>query len=380
MEKPVISLSACSSYEPEAVYKAVEAACLAAGFPHISGKKVLLKPNILSDVPPERAVTTHPEVLRAVIRFVRKMGGTAYVGDSPTIQRSSFTGKKCGLKAVCDESGAIWVDFTDKPVKVGNASTQKKKRKKNSFTLTNAVNNCDMIISLPKMKTHQLMYMTGAVKNLFGLIPSLAKSPYHLRFPERIKFADMLLDLYQTATPQFSIMDAIIAMEGPGPNSGTPKHMGLIMASSDALALDFTASYVMGYVPELIPTVKQAIKRNLSSVQSIDSIEFPIDHPDKFKDRSYKRIDQDKEAGLLKTALGFLPRRSKPMYNEPKPLFSDKNCIGCGECVEICPANALTLIRGVRVIPDYKKCIRCYCCHEVCQYDAISIEVKGTTV
>lgn len=374
MEKPIISLTKCATYDPESVYKAVEKACLTAGFPTVTGKKVLLKPNILADVPPERAVTTHPEVLRAAIKVVQNMGGTAYVGDSPTIQRSSFSGKKCGLKAVCDELGAIWVDFTDNPVKIKNASP----RKKNSFTMTNAVINCDMIISLPKMKTHQLMYMTGAVKNLFGLIPSLGKSPYHLRYPDRKRFADMLLDIYQTATPVFTIMDAIIAMEGPGPNSGTPKHMGLIMASPDALALDYTASYIMGYKPELIPTVKQAVKRNLSSVQSLDSIEFPIDHPEMFKDESYKRIDQDNEPGLLKTALGFLPHRSNPMYNEPKPLFNDENCIGCGECAEICPANALTLVKGVRVIPDYSKCIRCYCCHEVCQYDAITIEKKET--
>jgi uncharacterized protein (DUF362 family)/Pyruvate/2-oxoacid:ferredoxin oxidoreductase delta subunit len=372
LEKPVISLTACSTYESEAVYKAVEKACLTAGFPNVSGKKVLLKPNILADVQPERAVTTHPEILRAAIKVVQKLGGTAYVGDSPTIQRSSFSGKKCGLKAVCDELGAVWVDFTDKPIKVKNAS----RRKKNSFTMTSAVNSCDMIISLPKMKTHQLMYMTGAVKNLFGLIPSLAKSPYHLRCPDRRRFADMLLDVYQTATPVFSIMDAVIAMEGPGPNNGTPKHMGLILASTDALAMDFTTSYIMGYTPELIPTVKQALIRKLSSVHSIDNIEFPTDHPDKFRDKSFKRIDQEKEAGLLKTALGFLPHRSIPMHNEPKPLFNDDNCIGCGECAEICPANALTLIKGVRVIPDYKKCIRCYCCHEVCQYDAITIEKK----
>ena len=374
MEKPIISLTACSTYDSESVYKAVEKACLAAGFPNVSGKKILLKPNILADVPPERAVTTHPEILRAAIQLVQKLGGTAYVGDSPTIQRSSFSGRKCGLKVVCDETGAIWVDFTDNPIKIKNAS----QRKKNSFTLAKAVKECDMIISLPKMKTHQLMYMTGAVKNLFGLIPSLAKSPYHLLCPDRRRFADMLLDLYQTATPIFSIMDAVIAMEGPGPNSGTPKHIGLIMASPDALALDFAASYIMGYTPELIPTVKQAIKRNLSSVQTIDTIEFPIDHPDKFRDESYKRIDQGKETGFLKTALGFLPHRSNPMHNEPKPLFNDDNCIGCGECVEICPAKALTLVKGERVIPDYHKCIRCYCCHEVCQYDAITIEEKET--
>jgi len=373
LEKPIVSLVHCNSYESELVYKAVEKACLETGFPNVAGKKVLLKPNILADVPPERAVTTHPEILRAVIRLVQKLGGTAYVGDSPTIQRSSFSGIKCGLKAVCDETGAIWVDFTNKPIKVKNASL----RKKNSFTMTNAVEYCDMIISLPKMKTHQLMYMTGAVKNLFGLIPSLSKSPYHLRCPDRKRFADMLLDIYQTVTPVFSIMDAVIAMEGPGPNSGTPKYMGLILASSDALAVDFTASYIMGYIPGLIPTVKQAIRRNLSPVQTIDDIVFVVEHPEKFKNESYKRIVQEKESGLLKTALGFLHNRSYPMHEAPKPLFNDEKCIGCGECAEICPTNALTPIKEVTVIPDYKKCIRCYCCHEVCQYEAITIEGKG---
>ncbi|MCK5155664.1 MAG: DUF362 domain-containing protein [Spirochaetales bacterium] len=374
MEKPVVSLVKCNSYESETVYLAVEQACYEAGFPSVAGKKVLIKPNILSDVPPERAVTTHPEVLRAAIRFVQKLGGIAYVGDSPALHLPSFSGKKCGLRDVCEETGAEWVDFTRKPIKVKNASFLKKK----SFIMTRAVETCDMVISLPKMKTHQLMYMTGAVKNLFGLIPSLLKSPYHMRCPDRKSFAEMLLDIYQTVTPVFSLMDAVTAMEGPGPNSGNPRHMGLILASTEALSLDFTASHIMGYDPKMIPHIKQAIKRKMLSIDTINDIHFPLDSPEAFRQESFIRIRQNSKTGFLKTILGFFHERSILINEAPKPLFNDEKCTGCGDCSEICPTKALTLIKEVKVIPDYKKCIKCYCCHEVCLFDAITIEGKET--
>jgi uncharacterized protein (DUF362 family)/Pyruvate/2-oxoacid:ferredoxin oxidoreductase delta subunit len=376
--KKYVALKKCESYDPRQVDKAVKSACFEAGFPNVRGRKVLLKPNILSDVPPEKAVTTHPEVLRAVIAFVRQLGGLPYVGDSPALHLSSFTGKKSGLRTVCEESGAEWIDFSKKTIKISypSVSSSVSSSVKKSFTVTSAVRDCDVIISLPKMKTHQLMYMTGAVKNLFGLIPGLGKSPFHLRHPDRNSFADMLLDLYEITAPVFSLMDGIIAMEGPGPNSGTPKFMGLILASADGIALDLAAAHIMGYNYASIPIIQQAVKRNLLTPDGLDQISFVLGTPEEFRDDSFLRISQEAQRGLARTALGFIKNRLVKPIPAAKPIFDKEKCIGCGQCAEICPADALVMqgIEHEYVSADYNKCIRCYCCHEICPVDAITIE------
>ncbi len=370
-----VALQKCESYDPLHVSEAVKSACFEAGFPNVRGKKVLIKPNILSDVPPEQAVTTHPEILLAVIAFVRQLGGVPYVGDSPALHLASFTGKKSGLRTVCEESGAEWIDFSKKTVKI-SSSFSSSSTVKRSFTVTSAVRDCDVIISLPKMKTHQLMYMTGAVKNLFGLIPGLGKSPYHLRYPDRSSFADMLLDLYEIAAPVFSLMDGVVAMEGPGPNSGIPKYMGLILASADGIALDLAAAHIMGYNYASIPVIQQAIKRKLLTADGLNQISFVQGTPEEFRDDSFLRISQESRSSLAKTALGFIKNRIIKPTPAAKPIFDQERCIGCGQCVEICPADAL-IIKGIEhefAVADYNKCIRCYCCHEICPVDAITIE------
>ncbi len=370
-DKPSVAIAACSTYTADDLDRAVSAVCYESGFPKVQGKHVLVKPNILSDQPPDKAVTTHPEVLRAVIGFLQQLGATVYVGDSPALQRSSFTGELSGLRTVSDEMGACWLDFTSASVKLPSRGSQRSR----AFTVTAHVEQMDLIISLPKMKTHQLMYMTGAVKNMFGLIPSLAKSPYHLRCPGREQFASMLLDLYETVTPEYSIMDAVTAMEGPGPNSGYSRHVGYLLGSRDALALDYTAALMMQYDPELLPQFSVARKRSLLTFASSEEIRYPLLPVSDCLIPGFITIPPEMRRGLLKTAMGFLANRRRIQKKEPKPLFNPDICTLCDACVEICPVSALHNSTS-QIIVDYRSCIRCYCCHEICPVDAITIEQR----
>ncbi|MDR2739941.1 MAG: DUF362 domain-containing protein [Treponema sp.] len=255
-----VAIARCETYESEAVYAALRLAVEAAAPPDVLGRTVLLKPNIVFDSPPEKAIVTHPVFLEAAIRLIRDLGASRIlVGDSPGLQKLNFTAKLSGLGAVTKRMGAEWVDFTrekaDIPCPAGKTVKQ--------FFLTAAVKEADCLISLPKLKTHQLMYYTGAMKNLFGLVPSVAKSPMHVRFPSREAFASMIVDLNLAVMAHYALMDAIIGMEGPGPGSGDPRRIGLILASSNLLALDAAASEIVGYPPQEIPVSREALSRGL---------------------------------------------------------------------------------------------------------------------
>ena len=210
---PSVAITRCSTYDDEEVQKAVELVCEAALLPSVEGKTVLLKPNILSDAPPEKAITTRPEILRALIRHLFAKGAArVLVGDSPGIHGPSFIPKTSGIGKVCAQEGAQWCEFAREPVMHRIPGTYGLR-----LPLPKILCEVDLIISVAKMKTHQLMYATGSVKNLFGMVPGLHKSRCHMLYPTRESFSRMLAGLYALVKPQFAVMDAIICMEGAGP-------------------------------------------------------------------------------------------------------------------------------------------------------------------
>ena len=370
--KVKVGLVQCNTYATEELEKALEEAMNLSGGIDVKGKKLLLKPNILSDSDPAKAISTHPEFVRAVIKYMQKAGAKEiYVGDSPAVHKSNFNGRKSGIRQVIEETGTNWIDFTKNSTII---KTETGKRKKN-FTVTSIINEVDMVISLPKMKTHQFMLYTGAVKNLFGLIPGFAKSTFHVSYMTRNNFGEMLLDLLEAVKPAYSIMDAVIGMEGPGPASGYPIPVKLILASQNAVALDIIASSIIGYDPKLIPTNHFALKRDLGlkhfsdiSVEGLTVDEVKIDN--------YKLI---RSKGSFSIILDFLNIRIFEKYQQkkkPRPYFIEEKCIKCGDCINICASDANWFEQGPNgkfVAVDYDKCIRCYCCHEVCPVDAIEI-------
>lgn len=372
-----VAITQCSQYHRDLVHDAVEQICIAAGMPDFSGQSVLIKPNILADTVPEKATTTHPEVVRAVINAVRKRGAAHIaVGDSPGLHMSGFIPKNCGIQAICDEEHVPWIDFTLDPDIVKLPGFRKK-----TISLAKAVREFDVIISVCKMKSHQLMYTTGAVKNLFGLMPGLSKSPQHLAYPTRSSFAELIAGIYELATPVFSIADAIVSMEGPGPQNGTPRHTGLLFASRDATALDVAQAIVMGYDPLSLPLTQTLLRRKLTTWHTLEDISYPLLNPNNLILSDFERIDQDRNTYFTRAVLFrfiFPQIRRRKQKKQPKPLFIKERCIGCARCVKICPAKVLTLEKDQEHHPQiavqYKSCVRCYCCHEICPVDAIAIE------
>lgn len=358
----------CSNYDIENVLSAVKKAIQLAGLPDVKGKKILLKPNLLSGSDPKKAVTTHPAVLEAVILALQEKGaGKIVVGDSPAVVNSFRAAEKAGLIDVVKRCGVEWDPFE----KTGKLVLESDPLIQALFQPAQIVNEVDMIFSLPKMKTHMMMYMTGAMKNLFGVFPGLEKSKFHFRYPEKQGFASLIVDLNRALKPSYAIMDGIIGMEGQGPANGEPKEIGVILASENILAIDIIASQIMNYKPEDIPTIFYGL--NGDWLDSIDKVELV---GEKLEDVVVKDFKKQKVKSKMKKFAGNLPKflyKALEKFMIPPPRFNHKKCIRCLKCTKICPAKALTLNERKKIAIDKNKCISCYCCDEVCPVEAISI-------
>ncbi|MCY1151435.1 MAG: DUF362 domain-containing protein [Sphaerochaetaceae bacterium] len=347
----IVSIERCEDYEIENVYKVLKDIIENSDMPKVKNKTILLKPNILSDSKPEACITTHPAVLTALIRLLKEMDAKKIlVGDSPGLHSPKFKPKKSKIYQVCKDEDVEWVNFHKK--------TKKKKipfidRK---IAVTKTLDEVDFCISVAKFKTHELMTTTGAIKNMFGLVPGLNKSKQHVHNPTKKGFAKMICGLFSVSKTEFAIMDAIVGMEGAGPGNGDPKKVGLLMASNDALALDISQAIIMGHNPLDIPIIKYAIKKRLTETTKIDEITYSKLNANDLIIKDYKRIGKD-----------TVPTQ------RPAPTFIADRCIRCKKCIKICPANALTLQKK-KIVIDEEKCVRCYCCHEVCPAKAIKIK------
>ena len=368
----IVAIDRCESYEISDVSACIEKICAAAGMPDVAGRKILLKPNILSDAKPEAAITTNPQVVRALIRLLKEKGASEiYVGDSPGLHSPSFAGRACGIGAVCDEEGATWVNFMDNPV------TKQLEGTKIRVPMASILDKVDMVFSVCKFKSHTLMYTTGATKNLFGTVPSVNKAACHAKFPSRESFAKVIIGIHETIRPSFCIMDAVIGMEGAGPANGTPRQFGYLMASDSCLAMDMTQAQMMGYETSDIPILKEAERRHVLPTE----IRYPLLNVNDCIIKDFDKVPVRRRTKLIRSLLmpfltsGVQKRRQR---KEPGPQFDSKLCIRCLRCVKICPQKALELQKQEdgteKVVCDYRKCIRCYCCHEMCPVNAIHVE------
>lgn len=241
-----------------------------------------------------------------------------------------------------------------------------------SFPIIQPVLDADIIINLGKLKTHGLTYYTGAVKNLFGVIPGLTKPVFHSRYPRMEDFCSMLVDLCECVKPHFSIIDGIIGMEGHGPTGGNPKAAKVLIGSTNPHAADLAAIQIMGFHPEQVPTILEAQKRGLipGSYKELTLLGTPI------KKLETRFLPSRREGRKI---LKFLPRSLRPGMEDllaPYPIIQQEKCIGCGDCVRTCPQNIITISKNKKAVIHYQKCIRCYCCQELCRKRAIQLKRK----
>jgi uncharacterized protein (DUF362 family)/Pyruvate/2-oxoacid:ferredoxin oxidoreductase delta subunit len=323
------------------------------------GEKILLKPNMLEGLPPDKAVTTHPEILRAVIRSVKDAGAVPLVGDSPGSTGTVKAAEKCGLLAVCREESVELVPFdTTIEMTYPEGLTIKK------FTLARPLTEVDKVISLAKMKTHTFMGMTGATKNMFGFIVGVQKAQFHLRMQARREFAAMLVDLANLVKPVLSIVDGVVGMEGNGPRNGSPVKVGVILAGTNCFAVDIIMAEMMGFNPEYLPVTALALERGLTPpLAGIELVGSARDIRLKFVEPRSMNSLEDRVPKWV-ADLGRNQLTARPEI--------DSSCVGCGRCAAHCPPQAMT-VTGGKVKIDYDKCIRCYCCQELCPENAVHL-------
>ena len=364
-----VSIVKCSNYDRENIYNSVkESVNLAGGFEFVRGKKVLLKPNLLAPSKPEQSVTTHPEVVRAVIKLAYENGAESVaVGDSPGIGTQDIIYNMTGIKKVVEEEKAVIANFREK-VDLENHEGKLVKK----FEVAKAVKDADIIISIAKLKTHGMTYFTGSMKNLFGAVPGVLKPQFHFKFPDKNDFAEMIVDLNLALKPHFGIIDGVMGMEGNGPRSGNARFIGVIMASKDLTALDATACRVVGINPENINIIKNGAERGLGVIEE-DDIKIEGTLIGEVVVKNFKQITREKDI------LSLLPFKLPKFINNiiknilvPKPFFIHKKCILCNECVKVCPVEPKALKnKKDKIEIDRKVCIRCFCCQEMCPVGAI---------
>jgi uncharacterized protein (DUF362 family)/NAD-dependent dihydropyrimidine dehydrogenase PreA subunit len=328
---------------------------------NVTGKSVLVKPNVLRHSNPEEGIATNPAVLRAVVDHLETLSpASIVVGDNPGVfsygaNEASFrqTGLMEAAKGYYRNIGTdpVEVDFNpDYAAKVG---------------VSRVVLDADVVISLPKFKTHGLTVVTGAIKNSYGILPGAQKAMLHRRAGSPERFHEVVVEVFKLRVPDLFIVDAVVGMEGNGPASPDLRHIGLILASDNAVALDATIARMMGLDPQRLRFLRRAKELGLGDFleETIQIIGELVRIPD------FKVPPLGGEAIAGNTVIQeFLEQRT-----QVRPKADPELCTGCGTCVEHCPVSALSLEDDLPIV-DPEVCIACFCCQEICQEKAISLQ------
>ena len=360
-----VSISKCNSYDTKEVQGAVDS-CLdkLGGLSSLikPDDRVLIKPNILIAKPPEEAVTTHPALIEAIIMVIKKVGAVPLVGDSPggLVGNVGEHWKVTGIEEVCNRLNVEILNFE-------SSGVYEKRINGNHYHIAKPVLDADFIINVPKIKTHGLTILTCAIKNMYGTIPGLTKVNYHKEAPKPSDFAELVVDIFALSKPGLNIVDGIIGMDGNGPSAGNPKEMGLILASTDAIAVDSLICQILGKNPLKVPTNKNAYERELGEAD-INKIKVLGYQPDV--------IDDFKWPPNIASSLDMVPSfisKGLMRFWWSRPVIDPEVCTKCGKCVKNCPVEALSA--GVKIPEfDYPECINCMCCMEMCPEKAVKLE------
>lgn len=353
MEK--IVTGGIDSYDPQEIKAFIERGLRETGT-RIAGK-VLVKPNLLSGKAPERAVTTHPLFLSALIELLKDNSCTVHLGDSPGYESLERVLKVGQYSDMISRLGVNVTPFTGEvSKKVDGVSPYRE------FLFGADPDRYDHVVNVPKLKTHGMMGMTLAVKNTYGFIRGFAKGRWHLRAgTDKSLFASILIDIHRIAAPCVNILDGIVGMAGDGPSSGIPVKLGLIALSRDAIALDDLIERRL--CPDLFHPVTECARMNglLKPCEVVD-LGMPA-APASFPMPGSCAADWNIPSPL---------KRALRSIAVKKPRRNKKICKLCGICEKVCPAKAIE-IGNDSLRFDYSLCIRCYCCQEMCPHNAIKV-------
>lgn len=368
-----VSIVRCSSYDEAEVVEAMRTVLEPiGGLDWVQpGMKIAVKANLVTFMKPESAATTHPSVLIALVKMLKARGADVIVGDSPGgLYNAAFVNRvyvATGMKLVEEAGAQLNRNFGEAHAEFPQAKVAKE------FTYTAWLDEADAIIDFCKLKSHGMMSMSAAVKNLFGTIPGTLKPEYHFKYPDERDFADMLVDLNEYFKPRIAIVDAIVGMEGNGPTAGEPRKIGVLMASESTYNLDLVCAEVIGVTMNDVPTIRAAHERGLCPAScaeleiagDLEAVKIPD-----FKNILSHRGLQFQGSG------GFVSKMTGKVIGvalQSKPDVSKGDCVGCGVCAGICPAHAIQIKDKLPKI-DRKKCIRCFCCQEFCPKGAMVVK------
>ncbi|OPY77319.1 MAG: formate hydrogenlyase complex iron-sulfur subunit [Syntrophorhabdus sp. PtaU1.Bin058] len=355
MEK--VLLQACNDYEQTGLKDIFSKGLQVLGL-HFDRSKVLLKPNLLAGKAPEKAVTTHPEFIRALSEILLDHGCRITIGDSPGYESTKKAIINSGIMDVVRHYDLNMSSFNRKVIKKHDGISPYKR-----FTFGEDPEDYDLVINLPKFKTHAMMGLTLGVKNTFGFIHSFEKARWHLRAgQDRMLFASALIDIHTIANPHLTVLDGILGMDGDGPSNGRPRNIGVVAMSRNAFILD---DAIERLVKPRYPLPITVLAGRHGLIKDYETVSYDITPV----------IEDFRMPATMATDWG-IPRPLKTLLKNTfikKPKIRQSACKQCGICIKVCPAGALSPGQHEPPIFDYKRCIRCYCCQEMCPEGAIRI-------
>ena len=376
MLKTIVSAYYCNDYSKDKIYNVVNNALKSLGVLSDIIKpntKILIKPNLLSAYTPEQAITTHPEIVRAIVKIVKKAKAVPVIGDSPgnILNGIKHVWEKTGMLQMAKEENVELINFEN----VGSAEVSIQHPTINQIHVTKALIDCDAIINLPKLKTHTLMGFSCGVKNFYGCIPGARKIEYHKLAPTPEDFAYLLSEIYRMVKEKilFTLVDGVVGLEGNGPSlSGEKRNFNIIATSRDTVTLDTFLLSRMGFKSQDNILLKPLREKHLGNT-NLKNVLYIGDNINGF-DFSDVKLPITK-------ILNFLPRRftrfAAKLFGKlfwVSPFIIEEKCIGCFQCVKSCPAKAITVSENKKPVINRGKCISCFCCHELCSHKAIDIK------
>lgn len=343
----MVNITHCENYEPENCMTALREALDGKLDWVKDGMRIVIKVNLVTPARPEQSATTHPALVSALVSLLNERGATCVIGDCPGgLFNAAYLESAYAMSGMKRVQGAA-LNF--------NTSVTHEGR----FDYASYLFDCDAIINFCKLKTHSMMGMSAAVKNMFGVIPGIIKSEMHYDYPEADDFAKMLISLNERFRPRLNIVDAVIGMEGNGPTAGKSRRIGYVMAGESPYEVDDLCAKLIELDPESLPTVRAAREMGLYS-------------PDYTVNGEYSPV-ADFEPAVprdVRFSHGSIVGKFLELALKSKPSVTKDECVGCKKCYEICPAKAIEMVSRLPVI-DRKKCIRCYCCQEFCPRGAM---------